>query len=90
MTEKNFERASAFVFLDDIRETFKRIFSKNEIKTAAAYSLQSTFEATLKSQMTHYNSNKEDIDNVLKLKKGVISFSEEIIQANGMNINLNI
>ena len=71
MTEKNFERASAFVYLDDIRETFKRIFTNNEIQKAGAYAFQNSFENTLKSQMNHYNLNKEDIDNVVKLKKGM-------------------
>jgi hypothetical protein len=34
--------------------------------------------------MDHYNSNKDEVDKVVKLEKGVRSYSEEIIQANGI------
>lgn len=83
MTEKDFARGSAFVYLDDIKETFLKMFQQAEIQKAVAHSLQKSFEKILKEKMAHYNSNKEEVDKVVKLEKGVRSYSEEIIQANG-------
>lgn len=83
MTEQGFARGSAFVFLDDIRETFLRTYNQNEIQKAVAHSLQKSFESTIKTKMAHYNNNKEEVDKVVTLEKGVRTYSEEIIQANG-------
>ena len=82
MTEQGFPRGSAFVFLDEIRDNFLKDFSLNDIKKAGAHSLKS-FEKNLIKKMKHYNSNKENIDNVLQLENGVRSYSTEIIEANG-------
>ena len=84
MTEQDFPRPTAFVFLDEIREIFLKTFSKNEIQKAGAHSLKKGFEDVLKGKMQNFNSSKEDIDKVALLEKNVRSYSEEIIQANGI------
>jgi hypothetical protein len=89
MTEQSFARPAAFVFLDDVRETFLRMFSQNDIQRAIAHSLQKSFEKVLREKMQHYNSSREEIDKVALLEKNVRSYSEEIIQANGFFIFLN-
>ena len=84
MTEQGFARASAFVFLDEIRESFLKEFSLNQISKANAHSLDS-FNSTLENKMKYYNSNKEDVDKIAQLEKGVRTYSEDVIQANGIS-----
>ena len=82
MTDQSFSRGSSFFYLDDIRDCFLKEFTLQEIKNSFAHSL-SSFDKTLNDKMIFYNSNKEEIDKIPLLEKGIINYSSEIIQASG-------
>ena len=81
MTDQAFARGSAFVYLDEIRTTFLKEFSVDQVKNASAHALKS-FNKTLKDKMNYYNNNKEEVDKIVQLEKGIRMYSDDVIQAN--------
>ncbi len=94
MCDDKLTQDSAFAYLEDIKSSFLQTFPLKEIDAAYAYSLNEKFKESIKGKMNYFNANLNDSDNVSKLKKGVLAYKDNILQANdvlqerGEKINL--
>ena len=94
MCDDKLTQDSAFAYLEDIKSSFLQTFSLKEIDAAYAYSLNEKFKESIKGKMNYFNANLNDSDSMSKLKKGVLAYKDNILQANdvllerGEKINL--
>jgi vesicle-associated membrane protein 7 len=94
MCDDKLTQDSAFAYLEDIKSSFIKAFTPKEIDSAYAYSLNEKFKENIKGKMNYYNANLNESDTVSKLKKGVLDYKDNILQANdillerGEKINL--
>ncbi|KAK6630317.1 hypothetical protein RUM44_004984 [Polyplax serrata] len=65
ITDDEFERSRAFLFLNEIKNKFNKMFG-DRAQTAIAYSLESEFSRVLANNMKHYSSSK-DLDTISKV-----------------------
>ena len=85
---------SAFAYLEDLKSVFLKTFDYRTIESAYAYSLNEKFRENIKGKMNYYNANLNESDSVSQLKKGVMDYKDNILQANdvlmerGEKINL--
>lgn len=94
MCDSNLNQNTAFSYLEDIKTLFLETFSKNQIDMAIAYSFNDKFKDSINEKMIYYNTNLNESDSVSRLKKGVLEYKDNILQANdilmerGEKINL--
>ncbi len=94
MCDDKLTQDSAFAYLEDIKSSFLQNFTTKEIESAYAYSLNDKFKENIKAKMNYFNANLNESDTVSKLKKGVMDYKDNILQANdvllerGEKINL--
>lgn len=94
MCDNKFPPETAFAFLEELKTVFFDTFNLKDIENAISYSLNTGFKDTIKSRMDYYNKNLEAGDNISKLKKGVIDFKDNVLNASdvlaqrGEKINL--
>ncbi len=94
MCDDKLTQDSAFAYLEDIKTSFLQTFTRQEIESAYAYSLNEKFKDNIRGKMNYYNTNLNESDIVSKLKKGVIDYKDNILQASdvmserGEKINL--
>ncbi|KAB7505356.1 Vesicle-associated membrane protein 7 [Armadillidium nasatum] len=78
ITDDEFERKRAFMFLEDIKAAFQTKYH-DKIETALPYGMNSEFSKVLSTQMKHY-AEVEDIDNVGKLQGEVADVKNILIK----------
>jgi vesicle-associated membrane protein 7 len=94
MCDDKLTQDSAFAYLEDLKSSFLQTFNTREIESAYAYSLNEKFKDNIRGKMNYYNANLNESDSVSKLKKGVMDYKDNILQANdilmerGEKINL--
>ena len=80
MCDDKFPRDTAFVFLEDIIGLFTKTYSPMDINTAIAYSMKE-FESSLKDKLNYYNMHKDSEDKITTLKKGVMTYKDNVLNA---------
>ncbi|XP_018571959.1 vesicle-associated membrane protein 7 [Anoplophora glabripennis] len=65
ITDDEFERSRAFLFLNEIKRRFQTTYGSN-IDTAIAYAMNSEFSRVLANEMKHY-SESHDVDTISKV-----------------------
>ncbi|EEB18133.1 vAMP-7, putative [Pediculus humanus corporis] len=65
ITDDEFERSRAFLFLNEIKNKFNSMFG-TKAQTAIAYSLDSEFSRVLANQMKYYSNNR-NLDTISKV-----------------------
>lgn len=94
MCDDKLTQDSAFAYLEDLKSVFLKTFDYRSIESAYAYSLNEKFRENIRGKMNYYNANLNDSDSVSQLKKGVMDYKDNILQANdvlmerGEKINL--
>ncbi|XP_071546974.1 vesicle-associated membrane protein 7 [Panulirus ornatus] len=83
ITDDEFERQRAFLFLEDIRQRFHATYGAR-IHTALPYAMNSEFAQVLASQMKHYTESR-DIDKISRLQ-GEVSDVKDILVKNIENL----
>jgi len=83
LCEPDFPKETAFVFLEDLMENFYEKFSSGDIDRESAYSkfFAEGFNSVLRDKMMYYNKNPEVSNDITELKKGILSYKENIIKA---------
>ncbi len=82
MCDRRLNQESAFAYLDEIKTVFHNVFSQKEINASISYALNDKFKDNIKEKMNYYNSNLNESDNISKLKKGMIEFKDNVLEAN--------
>jgi hypothetical protein len=76
MCEKEFKRSKALEFLEDLRLSFSNYFPKSIIEKAITFSLQDSFQNTLKEKIDYYeNINKEALNYHIKDRDSQLDMS---------------
>lgn len=94
MCDNKLSQDSAFAYLEEIKALFLDTLTPKEIDNAISYSLNDKFRDSIRGKMNYFNANLNESDSVSKLKKGVMEYKDNIIQANdilmerGEKINL--
>ncbi|KAL3265238.1 hypothetical protein HHI36_009452 [Cryptolaemus montrouzieri] len=65
ITDDEFERSRAFLFLNEIKRRFTHSYAAN-IENAIPYAMNTEFSRVLANEMKHY-SESHDIDNISKI-----------------------
>ncbi|XP_042870453.1 vesicle-associated membrane protein 7-like [Penaeus japonicus] len=79
ITDDEFERQRAFLFLEDIKQRFQATYG-SRVHTALPYAMNSEFAQVLATQMKHYTESR-DIDNISRLQ-GEVSDVKDILVKN--------
>ncbi len=94
MCDNKLSQDTAFSYLEEIKTLFTDTFSPKEIDSAISYSLNDRFKDSMKGKMNYFNANLNESDRVSQLKKGVMEYKDNVLQANdilmerGEKINL--
>lgn len=83
ITDDEFERQRAFLFLEDIKQRFLATYGQR-IQTALPYAMNSEFAQVLAAQMKHYTESR-DIDKISRLQ-GEVSDVKDILVKNIENL----
>jgi hypothetical protein len=83
MCDNRFPQETAFAFLDELKNIFLKKFTPGEIEKAIVYSFNNDkdFKEDIKRRMEYYNKNLDKGDNVSELKKGVLQFKDNVLDA---------
>jgi hypothetical protein len=81
MSDSKISQDTAFAFLEEVKTLFTDIFTPQQIEKAIAESLNSQFKDHLRSRQAYYNANLNESDNIAKLKKHVIEYKDNILEA---------
>ncbi|VEN39863.1 unnamed protein product [Callosobruchus maculatus] len=65
ITDDEFERSRAFLFLNEIKRRFQSTYGSS-VETAIAYAMNSEFSKVLANEMKHY-SESHDVDTISKV-----------------------
>lgn len=88
MTDNSYPQENAYIFLDDLKETFLARFNSYEIDSAISYSLNGKFKNIISDKMNEFNKNNEIKDNRLsQLRDGVTEFHKNVLQADDLISN---
>lgn len=82
MCDEKLTQDTAFAYLEEIKSSFLQTFTRSEIESAYAYSLNEKFKDIIIGKMNYFNTNLNVSDTVSKLKKGVMDYKDNILQAN--------
>ncbi len=94
MCDNKLSQDTAFAYLEEIKTLFTDTFSPKEIDSAMAYTLNDSFRDSIRGKMNYFNANLNESDKLAKLKKGVIEYKDNMLQASdvlserGEKINL--
>ncbi|XP_046854257.1 vesicle-associated membrane protein 7-like [Xenia sp. Carnegie-2017] len=67
ITDDNFERSKAFLFLTEIKKRFQRTY-QTRIDTALPYAMNSEFSRVLSSEMKRYSDSDQSNDNISRVQ----------------------
>ncbi len=83
MCDNKFPQETAFAFLDELKNIFLKRFTPGDIEKAIVYSFNNDneFKEDMKKRMEYYNKNIDKGDNVSELKKGVLQFKDNVLDA---------
>jgi uncharacterized protein YdcH (DUF465 family) len=83
MCDNKFPQESAFAFLEELKKLFLRKFTPGDIDKAIVYSFNSDkeFKNEMIKRIEYYNHNTDKGDNVSELKKGVLQFKDNVLDA---------
>ncbi|XP_044729960.1 vesicle-associated membrane protein 7 [Chrysoperla carnea] len=85
ITDDEFERSRAFLFLNEIKRRFKSSFG-NSAQTAIAYSMNNEFARVLANEMKHYSESK-DLDTISRVH-GELDELKDIMVKNIENVSM--
>jgi vesicle-associated membrane protein 7 len=94
MCDNKLSQDTAFAYLEEVKTLFADTFTPKEIDSAISYSLNDRFRESIRGKMNYFNANLNESDKLAKLKKGVIEYKDNVLQANdilserGEKINL--
>lgn len=78
ITDDEFERSKAFLFLNEIKKKFQSIYG-NRALTAIAYSMNTEFSRVLANEMRHY-SESQNIDTISRVHGELDELKEIMVQ----------
>jgi hypothetical protein len=83
MCDSKFLQDTAFIFLEDLKKLFLRRYSPSEIDNATSYSFNKDvdFRNEMIKRIEYYNTHPDQADNVSELKKGVLQFKDNVLDA---------
>ena len=94
MCDSILNQETAFSYLEEIKTVFLDTFTAEQIESAISYSLNEPFNDRIKERMIYYNSNLNNSDSVARLKRGMLEYKDNMLEANdilmerGEKINL--
>lgn len=82
MCNNKYPREAAFKFLEDVMAEFKKKYSPRQIQDAISFSFNDEFKVVLKDRMNYYNKHLDSRDNISTLRQGLVSYKDNVLQAN--------
>ena len=81
MTDLNYPSSTAFEFLSESVNTFRKKYKDEEIREAYSYSFNNSFKKPIKSLVSFYNNNldSKDLTNLDRLKDSLLDMKNNLV-----------
>ena len=82
LTDLNYPSSTAFDFLNESVNSFRKQFKEDEIREAYSYSFNNSFKKTIKSLVSYYNNNldSKDLTNLDRLKDSLLDSKYNLVE----------
>lgn len=81
VTDLNYPSSTAFEFLSESVNTFRKKYKEEEIREAYSYSFNNSFKKPIKSLVSFYNNNldSKDLTNLDRLKDSLLDMKNNLV-----------
>jgi hypothetical protein len=81
-TDVNYPDSTAYDFLNDLINTFRKQYKEEEIREAYSYSFNNEFKKQIKTKVSYYNKNldSKDLTNLDRLKDSLIESKNNLVE----------